>query len=112
MVPLLSFTALKLLNLPEVTDCAWVDWDLHAKLFSMGSPLPLPKWFHHRRDCRLTRKNMMQNFPKYIKLQGEQTFNILEELKKFKFKKKRTSSSNVIRYSIFYVIILYNYTDY
>ena len=31
---------------------------------------------------------MMQNFPNYIKLEGEQTFNILEELKELKFKKK------------------------
>ena len=41
---------------------------------------------------------MMQNFPNYIRLEGEQTFNILEELKELKFKKKIFSSS-VIRYS-------------
>ena len=43
---------------------------------------------------------MMQNFPNYIKLEGEQTFSILEELKELKFKKKRIFSSNVIRYSL------------
>ena len=42
----------------------------------------------------------MQNFPNYIKLEGEQTFSILEELKELKFKKKRIFSSNVIRYSL------------
>ena len=88
------------LNVPEVTDCARVDRDLHVKLFYKGSPLPLPQWFRHGRDCRLTRKSMMQNFPNYIKLEGEQTFSILEELKELKFKKKRIFSSNVIRYSL------------
>ena len=77
-----------------------VDRDLHVKLFYKGSPLPLLQWFRHGKDCRLTRKSMMQNFPNYIKLVGEQTFNILEELKELKFKKKRIFSSNVIRYSL------------
>ena len=85
------------LNVPEVTDCVRVDRDLHVKLFYKGSPLPLPQWFRHGRDCRLTRKSMMQNFPNYIKLEGEQTFSILEELK---FKKKRIFSAIVIRYSL------------
>ena len=86
-----------MLNVPEVTDCVRVDRDLHVKLFYKGSPLPLPQWFRHGRDCRLTRKSMMQNLPNYIRLEGEQTFSILEELK---FKKKRIFSSNVIRYSL------------
>ena len=43
---------------------------------------------------------MMQHFPNYIRLEGEQTFSILEELKELKFKKKRIFSSNVIRYSL------------
>ena len=38
----------------------------------------------------------MQNNLNYIKPEGEQTFNILEQLKEIKFKKKRTISSNVI----------------
>ena len=89
-----------MLNVSEVTDCVRVNRDLHVKLFYKGSPLPLPQWFRHGRDCRLTRESMMQNFPNYIKLEGEQTFNILEELKELKFKKKRIFSPNVIRYSI------------
>ena len=48
----------------------------------------------------------MQNFLNYIRLQGEQTFNILEELKELKFKKKRTLLSNVIRYLL---LLRYNY---
>ena len=42
---------------------------------------------------------MMQNLPNYIRLEGEQTFNILEELKELKFKTKRTFLSKC--YSIF-----------
>ena len=88
------------LNVPEVTDCVRVDRDLHAKLFYKSSPLPLPQWFRHGRDCRLTRKGMMQNFQSYIKSEGEQTFNVLEELKELKFKRKRIFSANIIRYSL------------
>ena len=36
----------------------------------------------------------------YIRLEGEQTFHILEELKELKFKKKSTLLYNVIRYSL------------
>ena len=86
------------LNVIEVTECGQVDRDLNVKLFYKGSPLPLPQWFHHRRDCDLSKKSMMQNFLNYIRLEGEQTFSILKELKQLKFKKKRTLLSNVIRY--------------
>ena len=41
---------------------------------------------------------MMQNFLNYIRLDGEQTFNILEELKELKFQKKSTLLYKVIRY--------------
>ena len=88
------------LNVPEVTDCVRVDRDLHIKLFYKSSPLPLPQWFRHGKDCRLTRKGMMQNFQSYIKSEGEQTFNVLEELKELKFKSKRIFSANIIRYSL------------
>ena len=88
------------LNVPEVTACMRVDRDLHVKLFYKGSPLPLPRRFRHGRDGRLTRKSMMQNFPSYIKSEGEQTFSILEELKDLKYQKKRMLSSNAIRYSL------------
>ena len=42
---------------------------------------------------------MMQNFQSYIKSEGEQTFNVLEELKELKFKRKRIFSANIIQYS-------------
>ena len=48
---------------------------------------------------------MMQNLPNYVRLEGEQTFNILEELKELKFKTKRTFLSKC--YSIFFSFTLY-----
>ena len=47
-----------MLNVTEVTDYVRVDRDLNVKLFYKGSPLPLPQWFHHGRDCHLTRKSI------------------------------------------------------
>ena len=44
------------LNVKEVTDCVRVDRDLNVKLFYKGSPIPLPQWFHHGRECHLTKK--------------------------------------------------------
>ena len=55
------------LNVTEVPDCVRVDRDHNVKLFYKGSPLPLPQWFHHRRDCDLSKKSMMQNFLNYIR---------------------------------------------
>ena len=49
---------------------------------------------------------MMQNFLNYVRLEGEQTFSILKELKQLRFNKKRTLLSNVIRYSL---LLRYNY---
>ena len=86
------------LNVTEVTECGQVDRDLNVKLFYKGSSLPLPQWFHHRRDCRLTKKSMIQNFLNYIKLEWEQTFSILEV--ELKLQIKRTLLSNIVRHSL------------
>ena len=40
-------------------------------------------------QCESPSRPPMQNFPNYIKLEGEQTFIILEELKELQFKKKK-----------------------
>ena len=37
----------------------------------------------------LQEKSMIHNFPNYIKLEGEQTFNVLEEPKELKFINKK-----------------------
>ena len=96
------------MNALEVTDCVWVDRGLHVKFFYMG--LPLPQWFCHGRDCRLTRKTMMQNLPNYIKSEGEQMLTNLEELKEFKFKKKEYSYPMLFDIHFIYVILSYKHT--
>ena len=73
------------LSVPEVTGCIRVDRDLHVKLFFKGSPLPLPQWFRYGRDCRLTRKSMLENFPTYIKSEGVQCSSLFEELRQLRF---------------------------
>ena len=46
-------------SIREVTNCIRVDKNLHVKLFYRGSPLPLPLWFRHGRNCCLCRKSMI-----------------------------------------------------
>ena len=88
------------LSAPEVKECIRVDDELHVKLFYKGSPVPLPEWFRKGRDCKLTRKSMLQNLPNYVRIEGEQTSSIFEELKQIQFQKKPRFSSNVIRYAL------------
>ena len=52
---------------PEVTGCIQVDSELHVKLFFKGCFAPLPQWFRKGQNCRLLRKNMLGNFPVYLK---------------------------------------------
>ena len=40
---------------------------LHIKLFSVASPIPLPKWFRKGSDCCLRKKVMPEIFPSYIR---------------------------------------------
>ena len=54
----------------------------------------------------------MQNFLNYIRLEGEQKFNILVELKEVKFKKKSTLLYNLFDIHFFKVVTLYKHTDY
>ena len=89
-----------LLNIPEV-----IDQVNETSMLSCVTRVQLylyPIGFvTEERGCRLKRGSMMQNVSNYIKLEGEQTFNILHELKELKFKKKkRIFSSNVIGYSL------------
>ena len=88
------------LSIPEVTECIRIDKNLHVRLFYKRSPLPLPQWFRYGRDCRLTNKTMLENFPSYIGRENENFSPIFEELQQIKFKKKPIYSANIIRYAL------------
>ena len=89
------------MSVPEVTECIRVDKELHVKLFYKGLPLPLPQWFRHGRNCRLTRKSMLENFPAYLQSQTEKFYTVFEELRKYKLKKRPVYSVSVIRFALF-----------
>ena len=88
------------LSVPEVTDCIRIDSDLHVKLFYKGSPIPLPEWFRKGSKCLLATKDILQNFPAYIRQEQEQLGDVLEELRELRFKKRPIYSANLIRYAM------------
>ena len=98
-------------NVPEVTACMRVDRDLHVKLFYKGSPLPLPRWFRHGRDCRLTRKKYDAKLSKLHQMKEvEQTFSILSS-KTSNFRKKECSRPMSFDILSFCVIPPYKHID-
>ena len=71
----------------------------HLKL-SVSAPRKSPTKRVYQQDQFKLFEEYDANFPNYIRLEGERTFNILEELKQLEFKKKRILLYNVIRYSL------------
>ena len=49
----------------------------HRELFRKGSPLPIPQWFNYGRNCCLTRKSVLENFPVYLSY-NLKNFNLAE----------------------------------
>ena len=60
----------------------------NLKFFFKGCPVPLPQWFREGTDCRLRRKNMLENFPVYIRTYADNHSSIFEELLQYRFYKK------------------------
>ena len=88
------------LHIPEVKECIRIDNELHVKLFYRGSPVPLPQWFRYGHNCKLTKKSMLENFPPYLNIQGENFSSVFEELSLRQFKKKEVFSTNLIQYAL------------
>ena len=65
--------------IPEVTGCIQVDSELHVKRFYKGCSVPLPQCFCQGQDCRLSRKNMLENVPVYVVSYIENIFPIFDE---------------------------------
>ena len=78
-----------------------VDRDLHVKLCYKGSPLPLPQWFRHGRDCRLTRKSINAKLPKLYQIRGGANVQYSRRAQRAQIQEKRIFLSNVIRYSLY-----------
>ena len=78
------------LSVPQVSETTVVDKMLHAKLFSVVSPVPSPEWFRKRSDCCQRKKSMLENFPSYIRNFNEVKKlpdDILSELELIRYKK-------------------------
>ena len=78
----------KTFDIPTVTEAIVIDNDLHVKLFFSGSPIPLPPLFVKGKDCRLTKKSYLENFPPYIRsFSDNRATNIMDELQQIRYKK-------------------------
>ena len=71
-----------------MTGCIRIDSELHVQLFFKGAPVPLPQLFRHERDCRLSRKSMLENFPANLQSRKELYSSVFGEL----------HSANIVRY--------------
>ena len=57
------------------------------------------------KDCRLLRKNLLENFPVYLELFIENISPIFDELPKHMFTKKPVYSAEIVRYALRYTSI-------
>ena len=70
----------KTFDIPTVTKAIVIDDDLHVKLFFSGYPIPLPPCFVKGKDCRLTKKSYLENFPPHIRsFSDNRATNIMDE---------------------------------
>ena len=77
----------KIFVIPAVTEAIVIDDDLRVKLFFSGSPILLPLWFVQGKDCRLTKKSYLENFPSHNrKFLYNRATNIMDELKRIRSK--------------------------
>ena len=79
----------KTFDIPTVTEAIAIDNDFHVKLFFSGSPVLLPPWFVKEKDCRLTKKSYLENFPLYIKsFSDNKATNIMDEPQQIRYEKR------------------------
>ena len=89
---------------PDHTESIKIDSELHVQLQFNGIPLPLPHWFTHGHNAKLTKMSMLENFPSYIKESVANChysfWNELNERKLFHPKGRPPYSSELIRYAL------------
>ena len=70
-------------NFPFTKEYIYIDKNLHVQLQCDRNPIPLLQWFIHEHNAKLTRFNMLGNYPNYIQnVVEEQPYSILKELQK------------------------------
>ena len=91
-------------HFPSIKECIRIDRNLHVHLQCNGNPIPLPQWFIHENNGKLTKLSMLENFPTYIKnVLEEDPHSILNELQKrqhYKPKGRPPFSADLIRYAL------------
>ena len=79
----------KTFDIPTVTEAIVTDNDLCLKLFFSGFPILIPPWFVKGKDCPLTKKSYLENFPPYIKsFSDNRATNIMDKLQQICNKKR------------------------
>ena len=82
--------------IPEVTDCIRIDSELiqnyMSDLFFKGVPVALPHWFYYGKDCHLSCKSMLKNFPAYLQSRKDLYCPVLENYANIGFLKKNLFS--------------------
>ena len=68
---------------PSIAEAIKIDDNLHVRLQYNGRPVPLPKWFVHGHNAKVTRYSMLEYFPPYLAMDAElHPEFILDELRK------------------------------
>ena len=87
-----------------IKECIHIDRNLHHQFNYDGNRIPLPQWFIHQHNTRITSFNVLENFPNYIQSVVEkQSYSILKELQKWQLYKQRRCPSfiaELIRYTL------------
>ena len=73
---------------PKLQTVSELTQDYMSNFFQRGMAKPLPQWLRHGRDCHLSGKSILENFPAYFQSREELNYSAFEELHKRRFKKK------------------------
>ena len=91
-------------NFPNILESIKIDLDLHVQLQYNGNPLPLPRWFTHGHNAKLTKLSMLENFPSYMRESvSDSHYSFIDELNQRKLYQPRGRppySAELIRFAL------------
>ena len=96
------------ISIPEVTDCIRIDSESYFQSLFKEALVPLPQWFHHGRDCRLSLKRMLKIFLGFLQSRNDLYSSVLEEWNKHRFLK--TEFIQQLSYSRHYDLDTHQYS--